>query len=1286
MSMDILRHIAGDPPKLGFKPKGVGGTAAFPDTLPYFQSDDVIFDNARVQSSGAHGGARRTLAHVWEYQTYDFGRIAILNTLVAVAAERPHGMTELLCAAAGNAAASGTPGQIMRCVREEDLYSLDEFWLKSDPQRQELEGFCWEPEKEKDGEPFPYPIDETWRLTLLYRYWEQASVRAFSGNSPEPVHVCFGLTENDRQEAMEQTIRLAKIFFADIIARGLPRQAQNIASMAAGVNCGDTHNLRTALQFDIAENGYEDETLNVARQQRLVKYRLNDIETAFIRSVAAGEVPAAVAGFFDTYRKKTNQPDIDPLTVPFMADLRVWYGLFCADMIGREGHGFIQRANLNLDQNDARVSDAVACNRCLTALRTILTEEHKVKDAFALLAGIEEGLLRVMAADMDGDSARPFLRSSNELIGFQRCLLTTPNEAAVPVMIHLVSRDQQLSTNPNFIRYYPGVQLRSETANARNGEELSVLLREVVRPLIDRELDKEKIENKYLQYLVSNEFAKSWCLDVPELAKAMAAFLREEYQNPVKHFLLYRISMEYLPKDELLIRTLEIFREQCVTPDQQPTPRMLDIAERGCKDNYGATGLKKECNTALNAYYAACFAGYGDEFSAFKGIVDRLKGERTEALVSIFERYAGEQRLTPEQAGAAFGVLYDEAAVKPARVQAAYEEMLTAQRERMLQAGESPVVWLAEMVKAAPFGRNIAQTDSIIRLLNTYIGGRRPNRDEIENLFRLLGGSDGRYVTADGCVRAFSDMIGFHRDQMLENGESPIGWMMWMQQDMPFTINNAESLLKIFAKGREGERMPLTDARNAHELMRGMSEAQAREVRKAYIDMLEAQRRSALENADETAFTWLNEMSLCVLDANESLLSEQHDANIGLACGISERAGKLIGHDQLHEIEEWARNGQVSAKGLGLLQRYANESLKAGDPFAADHFLPCFAEVTGAYPELKEYAVRRLAESFEAALAQKPHALLSEILRRFDADTKKLAVYPNELYEMTNEAFTVYLNEVFVENADLKRLDQELDQLRQGTEFYRLWLNRLKDAYERQQEVLFNSQPTLGAARALKDEISGRIALKPSLSAAYQLIDSYESVLRELTNKAESDIPWFLGVKATEIARCLMQTGNVRGKLCELLRNEQSDAEKALLAGDFRHCAAGMILHAGLTENGSGRSGEGPDWAAVLKRLIPGEALDAVGSKPYASAHLPLLQRVLALGSLVAAAERATPNGNGWTNGLTRAMHANERVFHYVTLLARDRRNAQLYGLGFDQEGNLIFSPAQTKEEPAEEF
>ena len=140
-------------------------------------------------------------------------------------------------------------------------------------------------------------MDEEWKLTLLSHYWKQASILAFSEDTPQVVRVFLGSFARDKQEDIDATIQMAQRFFADVIANGLPRQVQNIASMAAGVDCGDNASLYTALQFCIGQNLYAEETLQVKKPKELRAYRLNAAEMNFIRLASDGKMPESLATF-----------------------------------------------------------------------------------------------------------------------------------------------------------------------------------------------------------------------------------------------------------------------------------------------------------------------------------------------------------------------------------------------------------------------------------------------------------------------------------------------------------------------------------------------------------------------------------------------------------------------------------------------------------------------------------------------------------------------------------------------------------------------------------------------------------------------------------------------------------------------------------------------------------------------------------------------------------------------------------------------------------------------------
>ena len=216
---------------------------------------------------------------------------------------------------------------------------------------------------------------------------------------------------------------------------GLPGQVQNIASMTAGVNCADMTNTYTALEFDISLNMFGDETLMVRRPRELKRYRLSDAEKGFIEQVSRGETPEDVQHFFERYIELSDNRDANMYNVPFMADYRVWYTVYCANHIIREGHSFIEKAGLDKeDGNPQKLKDARACYLVLQQLYKLLEQDHRlieIRKSFVteLIKPLQNGLMQVMLEDMNSDNAQRFLLFRNELIDYyKRYLYFAPEE------------------------------------------------------------------------------------------------------------------------------------------------------------------------------------------------------------------------------------------------------------------------------------------------------------------------------------------------------------------------------------------------------------------------------------------------------------------------------------------------------------------------------------------------------------------------------------------------------------------------------------------------------------------------------------------------------------------------------------------------------------------------------------------------------------------------------------------------------------------------------------------
>ena len=720
MSIRALHYITGDTPQSGFR--RIGRTEDFPaDDLPWLNNGAVIQERARREVRNARqgmGAGFQMVSHVWEYQTGKYGCPVIINTVGAIGIGRPHSYSEYVAGLTENVAEIGDPASMIRGAERFDMLDLERF--ATIPGREEIS--CpeevWDPVFSDDPEgQIDVAVDETWLLTLVSHFWKQASIRAFSKDAPTTVRVCLGqFSEGNIQADTEETIRRSKYFFSHNMTKLLPRQVQNIASMAAGVNCGNTGELYSALEFDITVNMYEDETLQLRRPKVFPQgYRLNEAEMDFIRGTAEGKTPEAVDEFFRRYCILMENPDLDVLQVPFMADYRVWYTLYCLDQMTKDG-GFREKANLAREDNQDRIRTARACFILMRRLRGILENDHHLNESRKsfvsdLLEPLESRVLKTMVADMEQETAQSFLLRRNEMVEFHRHTLYYAPETQVDDLIRLAVLDQQRAKAPQFVRCYPATPLRSNQpqADERNAQLLQALLPAIIKPLIEKEAQRGEIEDKFLEQLRSEEFADRWaCLDSnPKTRETMTDFLRQEIEDEKKHFLLYKISLKYLAGKELFLKTLEHFSANHTRPDRHPDERQMKIAAYGAREYISANNRSDpDCLSALNRYYYQCLQEYGSNAGGLNDMIRTLGGDTTEALKMVLEGETAEKRLSPEETQAAFRILGGEGDryARSSVIQEAYSDLLARHRKEARETKDIKAFgWLCEMTENTPW-------------------------------------------------------------------------------------------------------------------------------------------------------------------------------------------------------------------------------------------------------------------------------------------------------------------------------------------------------------------------------------------------------------------------------------------------------------------------------------------------------------------------------------------------------------------------------------------------------
>ena len=560
--MRVLKYITGDTPQAGFR--RIGSSEGFPaDSLPYLNNGDSLLERSRIQASYdalPKGEGIRVLSHVWEYQSGKYGTPVVIHSMAAIKENgRSHAFSEYAVGLTDNIAELADAGHVITASEKTEWLSAERFM--SIPGRNTIE--CQETEWDLSAtdcqEPKKYEINDKWRKVLLSHYWKQASIRAFSEDAPQSVMVSLGSFSNDKQEDTEITIREAKRFFTSAIVPGLPSQVQNIASMAAGVYIMDTCTLYSALEF------YIDLDLPPEAAMRLNgyipnEYKLNAAEMDFITEISEGKTPELVRDFFERYRKYMDEPTAKETQVPFMADYRVWYTLWCIDRIIHEKHSFIEKAELTREHgNPNSIGDARACYLLLLQLRNILEKDHRVETKYSpeiragLMGPLESGLHSVMLEDIRKADAKPFLLRRTEMVDFHKRFLYSAPAGQLDALISLAMWDAAVAQAPQFVRCYPDTSIRNDAADERNARLLGTLLDNVMDARIQRMVENGETADKYLSQLKNTAFAENWALDdhCVKTKQAVQDFLKTQLRNPRKYQIVYPIAVKYFTQKEL---------------------------------------------------------------------------------------------------------------------------------------------------------------------------------------------------------------------------------------------------------------------------------------------------------------------------------------------------------------------------------------------------------------------------------------------------------------------------------------------------------------------------------------------------------------------------------------------------------------------------------------------------------------------------------------------------------------------------------------------------------------
>ncbi|MDO4837290.1 MAG: hypothetical protein Q4B32_02735, partial [Clostridia bacterium] len=553
MNIDVQYYIGGDTPKSGF---GVIGRSdnfhEDADTL-WINHGSEVEDRSRIEPTDyRQPDSLSRLCHVWEYQTDSFGAPAFISSYVGISNRgRFHGFAEYIMPELDQPVSQiAAAGQMIDAAARLNTLDFYEFWETEStpiPPRdyvlaiRDVLPAAWM----KNGK-----IDETWLLTLVSRYWESASRRAFSQGSFRPVLVCLGEFAEEKQEDIDCTIEKARAFYATEIAPKLPAQVQNITSFAAGVDCRDViDRLNSALLFCIDENLNVEDALQLDEPKALGQYKLCPAEMNFIQDVANGKTPTLVAEVMKQYQALHPDANLDMHQIPFMSDYRVWYQLYCVEHLIQDGSAFLQQANLDIEENEEdkiRIRPARSYFLLMNELRDVFldhSKEVKKAEVDVLLKGCEEKLLQMMLESMQAQDAKPFIVRPSEMRMWHAKILATPYEELASLMMQLLTMDQKLRAEMlSFIRALPSTRM-SETTDERNAALMRSLLENCIRPLIEHELGKEKIADESpLRNLGNAEFV-NWACAYPKTRQVFHDFFADVVKDAELHFLLYGIGI-----------------------------------------------------------------------------------------------------------------------------------------------------------------------------------------------------------------------------------------------------------------------------------------------------------------------------------------------------------------------------------------------------------------------------------------------------------------------------------------------------------------------------------------------------------------------------------------------------------------------------------------------------------------------------------------------------------------------------------------------------------------------
>lgn len=367
--------------------------------------------------------------------------------------------------------------------------------------------------------------------------------------------------------------------------------------------------------------------------------------------------------------------------------------------------------------------------------------------------------------------------------------------------------------------------------------------------------------------------------------------------------------------------------------------------------------------------------------------------------------------------------------------------------------------------------------------------------------------------------------------------------------------------------------------------------------------------------------------------------------------------------EKLRIINAWLKHETVSRSGKTALQDWCNDALKAEQTEPADALCSEFEVIDARFELLRKYVYQQYVKAFKKRLAKMPASDYGDCLSYYAREMETVGSNLNRLYEECVEETKVSMDKAF-EHASYPSTFVKAGKEIPDSAFKTAWQERLNQLFARQQEGLFNDCRSLSDMQKLRKEVEENGGLNFQLKYAYELLDQYDGLLKQLTRDNEAQVLEDVGkIADTEVLSCVVLAGSVRENLCRRLKEQKHDAAEELEKLSFRHAVAAWLMQASLSEN---------MWEVMLSSAVTDEALKKATQKPYAKENLKVLQRLLALVDAVGCANRSTSRKD-WSNALILTLRRLSTWKEYQLALSRNRKQGMLYGLSFDHNGMLDF-------------